>query len=516
MSRGFDGRDDDSRRAEFTVGEARLRAEHRGPVLVLLVLLAGGCTPPDSDGAADAPGDGPADAGDGGGVGPEDAAPPDGPGDDVAAGEDEAGGGGEDALGDEALGEDAPADEAEAVPPACIDEPSAVTPDPPIEVCDYMDWRLSADGFYKISRFGTTNDPTTMGRTTTCGFLQGHYDGHDCVWDNRSGACVGDDHAIPWAQGSVDYVFEEVIAEVEAHLGEDVPTPEYFYVAGAQRFRCGSLLRVTNPANGKCIVAYAEDGGPNGTYEDVGYGERRILDSSPAVVRWLEVVNWGWRTADLVYVEWGLPGDVPGRRCTRCESAPAADGYAFLGTPFDVNHMLPYDCGPAVCGDGVCGSGEDHASCPADCAGCGPITAAGRVIDETDGCFRRGGTPGYWHAEADGWDGSLLWTEATAAASPDNYGVWDLEFEVAGEYALDVYTDGSFAQSRQARYEITAGGASSSVVVDQTSVDGWTSLGRHRFDAGGGQSVRLDDNTGEAISLHRKIVFDALRVVPAS
>ena len=237
-------------------------------------------------------------------------------------------------------------DAAPPLPPGwcTADIPPEAPPAPVIDVCNYMDWHLSSDGWYYVSRFGTTNDSTTLGHTTSCGWLQAHYGGAGCIYDLESDTCLPGDHTIPWVQGHVDYDFDTVLDTVDLYAPGDVPAPEYFYVAGGQRFNCGSTLRVTNPANGRCVVAYAEDGGPGATYEDVGYGERRILDSSPAVVRFLDLQHWGWANSDIVYVEWGLPGDVPGSSCTPCESTAAAEGSLGTGTPFDVDHMMNPGC----------------------------------------------------------------------------------------------------------------------------------------------------------------------------
>jgi len=232
---------------------------------------------------------------------------------------------------------DAPVDFCATVPPVASSAP-------PAGACNFMDWDLSPDGWYLISRFGTTNDPSTLGRTTTCGYLQSHYDYRGCVYDAQTASCIPGAHDMPWVQGHVDYDYDAVIATVDAAGDGDVEPPGYFYVAGAQRFHCGTTLRVSNPATGRCVVAYAEDGGPGARYEQADRGGRRILDASPAVVRYLGVERWGWASADLVHVEWGRPGDVPGHACTPCESAPARDGSIASASGFDPNHMLPIDC----------------------------------------------------------------------------------------------------------------------------------------------------------------------------
>lgn len=221
----------------------------------------------------------------------------------------------------------------------CTTVPNPVSPTAPTDSCNFMDWNMSPDGFYLVSRFGTDADSTTWGHTTTCGWLQGHYDGHNCRYDVHSSSCLDNNYSIPWVQGHVDYIFDDVIAEVNAHMNGDVPNPLIFYVACAQRFNCGALLRVSHPENGRCVVVYTEDGGPGATYEGPSYGARRILDASPAVSHYLLVDNWGWANSDMLYVEWGLAGDVPGQACTPCQSTPAQAGTESSRTPWDPNHM---------------------------------------------------------------------------------------------------------------------------------------------------------------------------------
>jgi MYXO-CTERM domain-containing protein len=165
-----------------------------------------------------------------------------------------------------------------------------------------------------------------------------------------------------------------------------------------------------------------------------------------------------------------------------------------------------------VCGDGYCSGDESNASCPGDCPVCEPIPMAGRVVDESELCFSRGGDPTYWNAEGAGWESSLVWTHTTDAADADNHGIWALAFDEAGEYRLEVYTDAGFAQAQQASYTITHDGSTEAVILDQSEADGWRELGSFRFGAGGGQQVRLDDNTGEPFTLRRQIVFDAIRL----
>jgi MYXO-CTERM domain-containing protein len=194
-------------------------------------------------------------------------------------------------------------------------------------------------------------------------------------------------------------------------------------------------------------------------------------------------------------------------------------GNAVVPEPFDgaedlVQGMVVTSTNSAmsVCGDGLCTAGEDPTNCPEDCPVCARVPAAGRIVDESEElCFERAGTPAYWHEEALGHAGSLLWTTATDAARADNVGTWRLDFEEAGSYAVDVYLEPGFAQAKKARYELKHG-ATDAFVIDQSAANGWVALGTVTFAAGGDQHVRLADNTGETLDRMRKLAFDALRL----
>ncbi len=164
------------------------------------------------------------------------------------------------------------------------------------------------------------------------------------------------------------------------------------------------------------------------------------------------------------------------------------------------------------CGDGSCNGGETSESCPGDCPACAGVPAAGRVVDESEVCFERRGSPEYWYRAVGGHDGGLWWTHTTDSASADDHAFWRLTFDEAGEYRVEAYTDGAWAQSTRAGYVVRHEGAEETVRLDQSAVDGWNEVGVFRFAAGGDQWIRLDDNTGEPFSGRTQIVFDALRL----
>jgi uncharacterized protein (TIGR03382 family) len=170
--------------------------------------------------------------------------------------------------------------------------------------------------------------------------------------------------------------------------------------------------------------------------------------------------------------------------------------------------------GPAgSCGDGTCGANESSLSCVEDCGPCGTVGYAGAVIDDGDACFEAGGPPtSMRHVTDAGKDGDLQWTYTTTDSTESNYGAWHLVLEERGRYTVEVFTDPSYAHSRQAKYVVQAGGRSTDVVIDQTATLGWQSLGTFDFEVGDGQSVRVGDNTGEPLADKVQLAFDAVRL----
>ena len=181
---------------------------------------------------------------------------------------------------------------------------------------------------------------------------------------------------------------------------------------------------------------------------------------------------------------------------------------------FDGSHddLLAFTAA-GTCGDGTCSGGETTASCAVDCPPCGTIDAAGGEIADAVACFVAGGPPAYLRAVTGaGEQGDLIWTHTTDAATESNFAQWNLFFAEAGQYRVEVYTAQPYAQSMHAAYAIRAAGASSSVELDQSAVDGWQTLGELDFAAGGDQSIHLGDNTGEPASADVQLVFDAIRL----
>jgi lysozyme len=147
---------------------------------------------------------------------------------------------------------------------------------------------------------------------------------------------------------------------------------------------------------------------------------------------------------------------------------------------------------------------------------CEPIGPDGRTIDDSDGCFHAGGPASYLHRETSAGYGGLLWTYATADAHESNFADWRLDIAVAGRYRIDVFTPAGFAQSRAARYRVIASGSPTYVVIDQTAINDWQSLGEFDLAAGTGQSVHLGDDTGEPEANEVRLAFDAVHLTPVA
>jgi lysozyme len=168
---------------------------------------------------------------------------------------------------------------------------------------------------------------------------------------------------------------------------------------------------------------------------------------------------------------------------------------------------------PPTCGDGTCNGDETTDSCADDCPACQMIDdGASAIVDDGSACFTAGGDPMYIRQANAGYGSSLQWTHATDLADAANYGQWDLHFAHAGRYRVEAFTPAPYNGSHQAVYQVRHGDELTPVTVDQSAVDGWNLVGDFDFVEGGhGQSIRIDDNTGEPESTDTMIVFDALR-----
>lgn len=143
---------------------------------------------------------------------------------------------------------------------------------------------------------------------------------------------------------------------------------------------------------------------------------------------------------------------------------------------------------------------------------CDTIPAGGKTMEEEGDCFRTFGPGQYWREESAGHGGHLYWTNAWSTDRPSNWAWWQLHFEEAGTYEIEIYADPTFSVWNAARYLVLAGGQQTELLVDQGAASGWTSLGEFDFAAGGDQFVAVYDDASGTVPADQHIVADALRV----
>jgi len=145
------------------------------------------------------------------------------------------------------------------------------------------------------------------------------------------------------------------------------------------------------------------------------------------------------------------------------------------------------------------------------------------LIDEYGLFFNRNGSS--WNeisSTSVGWGQHVWWTYASDSPTTDCWGKWDLSgirnYQegrfLAGDYEVFAFIPSNGANSKMAKYEIKHSGTTSYRTIDQSPHSNeWVSLGTYNFSSSGDQYVRLNDNTGENLSLHRMIGYDAIKFV---
>jgi MYXO-CTERM domain-containing protein len=146
---------------------------------------------------------------------------------------------------------------------------------------------------------------------------------------------------------------------------------------------------------------------------------------------------------------------------------------------------------------------------------CESIPEVGAIIEETDACFRAFGDAKYWRLVSDAGHGdSLLWTNAWENAEPGNWARWNLDFDVAGAYTVEVYIDPTWGVYQTTEYSVKHGANEALVTVDQAAKSGWVSLGDFDFAQGPEQHVSVYDNVLGAVADDQHIAVDAIRLTP--
>lgn len=144
------------------------------------------------------------------------------------------------------------------------------------------------------------------------------------------------------------------------------------------------------------------------------------------------------------------------------------------------------------------------------------IKSSGGIVDDTDECFTRTVSNNYFSTNA-GYGSSLQFAYVNGGSAAAS-GTWNLTLESAGTYEVLAYVDQKVgALTGNAPYKIRAKGVEKNVKVKLAGKNGWVSLGKFDFAAGGDQWVKLTDATGEQYSSgNQRVVFDAIQLSPAS
>ena len=111
----------------------------------------------------------------------------------------------------------------------------------------------------------------------------------------------------------------------------------------------------------------------------------------------------------------------------------------------------------------------------------------------------------------------MLWTNAFENDEPSNWARWNLYFEEAGDYEVEVYIDPDYGVNPETTYALehapdADGDRAHAIVIDQGAVSGWVSLGNYPFEAGQGQHLSVYDNVEGAVAEDQHVAVDAVRV----
>ena len=146
---------------------------------------------------------------------------------------------------------------------------------------------------------------------------------------------------------------------------------------------------------------------------------------------------------------------------------------------------------------------------------CGLVGAGGGVLDDAGACFHAFGPAAYWRqVNGVGQDGGLQWTNAFQAAAPSCWGRWTANMAAAGDFVVEVNTVPGWGVWPATRYVVRHNGVENTVLIDQSAVDGWQTLGVFTFAAGADQHVDVFDNYVVAVPADQHIMADAVRLSP--
>lgn len=147
---------------------------------------------------------------------------------------------------------------------------------------------------------------------------------------------------------------------------------------------------------------------------------------------------------------------------------------------------------------------------------CGQIDDGSVVISEDDACVELLGPANFLRAEVGGHGGGHVWTFATSNANPVNFARYNMNFNDSGRYLVEASLPAGSATSVSTPYTIMTASGPQRVVVNQEANREFVGIGYFDFAEGVPASIEVHDNTGESIGTSKRLVFDAIRLTPAS
>ena len=150
---------------------------------------------------------------------------------------------------------------------------------------------------------------------------------------------------------------------------------------------------------------------------------------------------------------------------------------------------------------------------------CQLIPGEGGVLDDDGPCFSKSGTPRFWHRETTGVGTGHFWTETFVGTTPDNTARFTVAVDVAGDY--DVYASvpaGATATAVTASVR-SRRGVEPAVFAQSTgaatTARRFVKIGRFPFVPEALGSVTLLDTVASSARANKRLVVDALAIVPA-
>lgn len=184
-----------------------------------------------------------------------------------------------------------------------------------------------------------------------------------------------------------------------------------------------------------------------------------------------------------------------------------SDGY--LNTPSETYRSVANHLGVYAGSSSGMPTRAGHCVSASPCQVIGP---AGDIIDNASSCFQMFGPAQYWRSESAGYDGNLRWTNAYTQTAPYNWAWWQFNFQEEGDYLLEWYATPAYAIYANTQHEIVADGTVYQQVINQSTGNGWTTIGTYHFAAGGRQHIALYDSGTSSTPSGQRIVADAIRV----